>query len=209
MALDEDDIKAITKLINDSFNGTLGKKAAERAGEAQAAAISKAIEEAVGAKLAEATKAQADVAAKPNPEAEERKTLTMRVKELEAERDKAKAEAKAERVNTAFRKAWAGAKFVPDLADEHMAALEKHGRILEDEGVMRVRDPKKHASETQPTLEEYVAELAKSDRGKLYQPARTTPGQGANGATQTPFAKRDVPPGAMDAVFGGNFGESQ
>lgn len=203
--LDDEDLKTITKLINDSINGNLGKKAMERMVEAQA----KAIEDAVGSKLAEATKAQADVAAKPNPEAEERKTLTMRVKELEAERDKAKAEAKAERVNTAFRKAWAGAKFVPDLADEHMAALEKHGRILEDEGVMRVRDPKKHASETQPTLEEYVAELAKSDRGKLYQPARTTPGQGANGATQTPFAKRDVPPGAMDAVFGGNFGESQ
>ncbi len=202
MAFDEEDMKALSKIINTAISDRL-----DRAEKKQGEAMAKMLEDVVGAKLAEATKAQADAAAKPNPEAEERKTLTQRVKELEKERDDARQSAKQERTNTAFRKAWTGAKFLPDLADEHMALLDKTGRlVLEDDGTVRVRDPKKHKDETQPTLDEYVSELAKSDRGKLYQAARTSSGQGATPANGT-GGKREPIQNAVMGLLTGNIGE--
>lgn len=200
--LDDEDMKAISKMLNTAISERL-----DRFEKKQADAHAKAIEEAVGTKLAEATKAQAEAAQKPNPEAEERKTLTQRVKELEKERDDARQAAKQERTNTAFRKAWTGAKFLPDLADEHMALLDKTGRlVLEDDGTVRVRDPKKHKDETQPTLDEYVADLAKSDRGKLYQAARTSSGQGATPANGA-GGKREPIQNAVMGLLTGNIGE--
>lgn len=202
MAFDPEDMKELSKIINTAISDRL-----DRAEKKQGEAMAKMLEDVVGAKLAEATKAQADAAAKPNPEAEERKTLTQRVKELEAS-NKAKDDAlKAEKVNTAFRKTWTGAKFLPDLADEHMALLDKTGRlVLEDDGTVRVRDPKKHKDETQPTLDEYVSELAKSDRGKLYQAARTSSGQGATPANGT-GGKREPIQNAVMGLLTGNIGE--
>lgn len=202
MAFDPEDMKELSKIINTAISDRL-----DRAEKKQGEAMAKMLEEVVGVKLAEATKAQADAAAKPNPEAEERKTLTQRVKELEKERDDARQSAKQERTNTAFRKAWTGAKFLPDLADEHMALLDKTGRlVLEDDGTVRVRDPKKHKDETQPTLDEYVSELAKSDRGKLYQAARTSSGQGATPANGT-GGKREPIQNAVMGLLTGNIGE--
>ncbi|MCC6994681.1 MAG: hypothetical protein IT370_08740 [Deltaproteobacteria bacterium] len=202
MAFDEEDMKALSKIINTAISDRL-----DRAEKKQGEAMAKMLEDVVGAKLAEATKAQADAAAKPNPEAEERKTLTQRVKELEKERDDARQSAKQERTNTAFRKAWTGAKFLPDLADEHMALLDKTGRlVLEDDGTVRVRDPKKHKDETQPTLDEYVSDLAKSDRGKLYLAARTSSGQGATPANGT-GGKREPIQNAVMGLLTGNIGE--
>ena len=197
--LDDEDMKAISKMLNTAISERL-----DRFEKKQADAHAKAIEEAVGTKLAEATKAQAEAAQKPNPEAEERKTLTQRVKELEAS-NKAKDDAlKAEKLSTGFRKAWGDAKFAPDLADEHMAYLDKAGRlIVEEGGNVRVRDPNKAPEEVQPTLGEYIGALAKSDRGKLYTPPPPTKGGGLFPRTEANGTGRAHHPGALDAVFGG------
>lgn len=199
MALDEGDWQEIDKKLNG-----IVKAVTEKVSAKVGADMAKALEETVGAKLAEAAKAQTEAAAKPNPEAEERKTLTMRVKELEAERDAARESAKQERTNTTFRKAWQGAKFAGDLADEHLAYLDKSKRlIVEENGSVRVRDPKRAPEETQPTLDEYIAELAKSDRGKLYTPPAPTKGGGLFPRTESNGAGRQHSPAALDAVFGG------
>lgn len=199
MALEEGDWQEIDKKLNGIVKAVTEKVSAKLGAD-----MAKVVEEAVGTKLAEATKAQAEAAQKPNPEAEERKTLTQRVKELEAS-NKAKDDAlKAEKLSTGFRKAWGDAKFAPDLADEHMAYLDKAGRlIVEEGGNVRVRDPNKAPEEVQPTLGEYIGALAKSDRGKLYTPPPPTKGGGLFPRTEANGTGRAHHPGALDAVFGG------
>lgn len=204
MALDEDDLKQIGKLVNEGVTARL-----DRIEKKQAESLAKMLEDVVGTKLAEATKAQADAAQKPNPEAEERKTNKQRIEALEAT-IKAKDDAlKMQTMDTAFRKAWTGpAKFIPELGDDHFAVLNKDGRLmLDDDGkTVRVRDPKKHKDETQPTVDEYVSELAKSDRGKYYQAARTSPGQNATNGT-TSNGKREPIQNAVMGLLTGNIGE--
>ena len=96
---------------------------------------------------------------------------------------------------------------VERTASARVALLDKTGRlVLEDDGTVRVRDPKKHKDETQPTLDEYVSELAKSDRGKLYQAARTSSGQGATPANGT-GGKREPIQNAVMGLLTGNIGE--
>jgi len=199
MALEEGDWQEIDKKLNGIVKAVTEKVSAKLGAD-----MAKVVEEAVGTKLAEATKAQAEAAQKPNPEAEERKTLTQRVKELEAS-NKAKDDAlKAEKLSTGFRKAWGDAKFAPDLADEHMAYLDKAGRlIVEEGGNVRVRDPNKAPEEVQQTLGEYIGALAKSDRGKLYTPPPPTKGGGLFPRTEANGTGRAHHPGALDAVFGG------
>lgn len=206
MALDEEDLKTIAQLAAKAANDSLrplADKLEKRMGES----VGKLIQESLGEALTAREAAAKAAAEKPNPEAEERKTLAMRVKELEAERDAAREQAKAERTSAAFRREWAAAKFVPGLADDHLAALAASKRlVIDDEGAVRVRDPKKHKDETQPTLTEYMAELGKSERGKLYQAPPRTAGGAAYGAANGTAERREYNPAALDAVFGGGQG---
>lgn len=201
--ISEDDMAALMAEVDKKLNGMV-KAVTEKVASRVAADMAKVVEEGVASKLAEATKAQAAAAAKPDALEEERKTVKQRVEALEKERDEARAAVKAQKTAAAFHKAWGGAKFQPELADEHMAVLEKQGRLLiEDDGTVRVKDPKKHPTETQQTVEEYIGELAKSDRGKFYQPARTSPGQGGVPVNGAQPGKREHNPFAVQSLLTG------
>ncbi len=206
MAIDEEDLKAISKMVNTAISDRL-----DRAEKKQAEALAKVIEEAVGSKLAEATKAKAAEADKAAPIEEERRTNKQRIEALEAS-IKAKDDAlQAQTMSGAFRKAWSGpaVKFIPELGEDHLAVLQQSKRLkLDEDGqTVRVIDPKKSQHETHPTVEEYVAELAKSDRGKFYQGARTSAGQGATAANGGATGPKQHIPNAVMGLVTGNFSE--
>ncbi len=202
MAIDEEDEKRIAKLVNSAIT------ARDERNEKKFAELLKAML----SERDEAAKKQAEIEAAEKAEKEskakgeetEKVTLTTRVKELEARAKAAEEAVKAERLNTSFRSAWTSKKFVPDLADEHMALLRSQERIVIDEaGAVRIRDPKKSKHETQPTLDEYMQELAGSERGKLYQAATASPGAGGTqgGGVRVPGEKMSERE-ADAAIFG-------
>lgn len=208
MAIDDGDRADIMAEVEKKLNGMV-KAVTDKVAAKVAEQMAKVVEDGVSSKLAEAQKAQADAAKKVEPLEEERKTVRQRIEALEAERDAAKAEAKAQRVDAAFRKAWAGPKFIAELADDHMAALDKAKRlVMDDDGTVRVIDPKKAKEEVMPTVDEYVSGLAKTDRGRLYQGSRTSPGQDATFASSSNGARPKMDPGdALRALTTGQTNE--
>jgi len=205
MALDEDDVKQVVKIVNDSVKA-LGGKLEGKLGEV----VSKAIEEGVGTKLEAERKrsqAEAEEAAKKGKGAEdsEKKTQRERIEALEAqakkdheEKEALRAQAKVEREAAKFSEAWTGKKLVPDLAKPHLAMLREEKRLIhEEDGTVRVRDPKKDKYDVMPTLDEYVSALASGDSGRVYQPASSAHGGGAR-----PGQVQQLPTGRIENAMG-------
>ncbi len=185
MALDDDDTKAIAKMINDSTKALVSKLEGKLAD-----ALTAKLDETVSAKLdaqakrAEKEAADADKAGKDKEADPERKTMKERLAFLEEqakrdgeEKQQLKKQAQQERENTAFRSAWSAQKLIPDLADDHLAALRASNRLSQGEdGVLRVLDPKQDKYGQHPSLEEYATDLAKSEKGRFYQPGSNAHG---------------------------------
>jgi len=211
MALDEEDLKQIAKLVNDQLTARTAKSETKTA-EAMKAILEETLTAREKAALAKAEQEKSEAEKAKLPEIDkERLTLRDRVTAMEAElkaekaeKEKLRTEAAQERENTAFHSAWTGAKLVPKLGADHLKGLRADGRIVQGkDGTIRVRDPKKADFEEQPTLGEYIESLAKSDEGAFYRPSSGAHGGGAsNGAGRTSSLGKDGKPAYIPNAVG-------
>lgn len=189
MALSEEDKAAILGLIKAANDET--RIETQKLVNGAISARLERFEGAVNERLAKAQPTE------PKPsEDPEAKTNKQRIGEIEAElnhwkqeAEKARAKSREDREDAEFRTAWSAGldggkvRFVPGLADDHLASLRRAGRLVTDEkGTVRVQDPALGKYDTHPTVGEYLAALPKSDRGKIYLEPTGVSGSGAKPA---------------------------